>query len=60
MGLLGFAVASGVSAAVGSPAALIAVRFVTGAFAAMICPTTLSVINNVYPDRGERAKAIGL
>lgn len=60
LGLLGFAAASGVGAAVGTPAALIAVRFVMGAFAALIYPTTLSVINNVFPDRGERAKAIGL
>ncbi len=60
VGLVGFAAASGVGAAVGSPAALIAVRFVMGAFAAMIYPTTLSVINNVFPDRAERAKAIGL
>ncbi len=60
VGLIGFAGASGVGAAVGSPAALITVRFVMGAFAAMIYPTTLSVINNVFPDRGERAKAIGL
>ncbi len=60
VGLAGFAAASGVGAAVGSPAALITVRFVMGAFAAMIYPTTLSVINNVFPDRGERAKAIGL
>jgi EmrB/QacA subfamily drug resistance transporter len=59
-GLVGFAAASSVGAAVGSPAALIAVRFVMGAFAAMIYPTTLSVINNVFPDRAERAKAIGL
>ena len=60
VGLVGFAAASGVGAAVGSPAALITVRFVMGAFAAMIYPTTLSVINNVFPDRAERAKAIGL
>ena len=60
VGLVGFAAASGVGAAVGSPAALITVRFVMGAFAAMIYPTTLSVINNVFPDRADRAKAIGL
>lgn len=60
VGLLGFAAASGVGAAMGSPTGLIVARFVMGAFAAMIYPTTLSVISNIYPERGERAKAIGL
>ena len=41
VGFFGFAAASGVGAAVGSSAALITVRFVMGAFAAMIYPTTL-------------------
>ncbi|HKF35178.1 MAG TPA: MFS transporter, partial [Jatrophihabitantaceae bacterium] len=31
-----------------------------GSFAALIFPTTLSIITNAYPDRGERAKAIGV
>jgi predicted MFS family arabinose efflux permease len=31
-----------------------------GASAAVIFPTTLSIITNAFPDRGERAKAIGL
>jgi EmrB/QacA subfamily drug resistance transporter len=31
-----------------------------GAFAALIFPTTLSVITNTFPDRAERAKAIGI
>lgn len=60
VGLGGFAVASGVGALVGSPTALIAVRFVMGAFAALIFPTTLSIITNTFPDRSERAKAIGI
>lgn len=60
LGLIGFAAASGIGAAVNSAGALITVRFAMGAFAALIYPTTLSVISNVFPDRGERAKAIGL
>ncbi len=60
VGLLGFAAASGVGAAVDSPGALIAVRFAMGVFAALIFPTTLSIITNLFPDRGERAKAVGL
>ena len=43
-----------------SASALVAVRFVMGAGAAVIFPTTLSIITNAFPDRGERAKAIGL
>ncbi|MHB8340909.1 MAG: MFS transporter, partial [Mycobacteriales bacterium] len=60
LGLFGFALASGVGAATHSAGSLVAVRFVMGAFAALIYPTTLSIITNVYPDRGERAKAIGI
>jgi EmrB/QacA subfamily drug resistance transporter len=60
VGLVGFAAASGAGALVGSAGALVAVRFVMGAFAALIFPTTLSIITNAFPDRGERAKAIGV
>src|SRR5690348_5042670 len=60
IGLGGFAVSSLVGAAVTSAAALIAVRFVMGVSAAVIFPTTLSIITNAFPDRGERAKAVGL
>ncbi|WP_239309302.1 MULTISPECIES: MFS transporter [unclassified Frankia] len=59
-GLAGFAVASAVGAVCTGAGALVAVRFVMGAFAALIYPTTLSVITNAYPDRAERAKAIGV
>jgi len=60
LGLAGFALASGVGAAVDSAPALIVVRFVMGAGAAVIFPTTLSIITNAFPDRRERAKAIGV
>ena len=43
-----------------SPGQLIAVRGVTGLGAAVIFPTTLSIISNVFTGRGERARAIGL
>jgi EmrB/QacA subfamily drug resistance transporter len=60
VGLAGFAISSGIGAVVGSAAALVAVRFVMGASAAVIFPTTLSIITNAFPDRRERAKAIGV
>ncbi|MGH8961568.1 MAG: MFS transporter [Jatrophihabitantaceae bacterium] len=60
IGLAGFALSSGIGAAIMSASALVAVRFVMGASAAIIFPTTLSIITNVFPDRRERAKAIGL
>lgn len=43
----------------GSADALIAVRAVSGLGAAMIFPSTLSIITNVYTDRQARARAIG-
>jgi EmrB/QacA subfamily drug resistance transporter len=60
IGLAAFALSSGVGAVVGSAPALVAVRFVMGASAAVIFPTTLSIITNAFPDRRERAKAIGV
>lgn len=59
IGLAGFALSSCVAALVTSTDALIVLRFVMGAFAAMIFPTTLSVISNAFPDRKERAGALG-
>jgi EmrB/QacA subfamily drug resistance transporter len=58
-GLIGFAIASAIGAVCANPSQLIATRFVMGTFAALIFPTTLSVITNAYPDRKERAAAIG-
>jgi EmrB/QacA subfamily drug resistance transporter len=60
VGLAGFALASGVGAVMPSAGALVIARFVMGAFAALIFPTTLSIITNAFPDRAERAKAIGI
>jgi EmrB/QacA subfamily drug resistance transporter len=60
IGLLGFAAASVGAALCVNPGELIAARFVMGTFAAFIFPTTLAIISNAFPDRGERAKAIGI
>jgi EmrB/QacA subfamily drug resistance transporter len=59
-GLVGFAVASGLGAVCGSASELVAARFVMGAFAAVVYPTTLSILTNTFRDRAERAKAIGV
>jgi EmrB/QacA subfamily drug resistance transporter len=61
--LAGLAVFSAASLAGGftsSPAQLIAARSVMGLGAAMTFPATLSLISNVFTERGERARAIGL
>ena len=60
IGLLGFGSASAVGALCQTPGQLIAARLIMGAFAALIFPTTLSVITNTFTDRGARAKAIGI
>jgi EmrB/QacA subfamily drug resistance transporter len=60
LGLAGFATTSAIGALIGSSSALIAVRFAMGACAAIIFPTTLSIITNTFPERGERAKAVGI
>jgi EmrB/QacA subfamily drug resistance transporter len=43
-----------------SPGQLIAARAVMGLGAALIFPATLSLLTNVFTERGERARAIGL
>jgi EmrB/QacA subfamily drug resistance transporter len=60
LGLIGFAAASGIAALSGGAGTLVGLRFVMGAFAALIYPTTLSIITNAYPDRRERVGAIGV
>jgi EmrB/QacA subfamily drug resistance transporter len=59
-GLAVFGGASLVGGVTTSPAQLIAARSVMGLGAAMIFPATLSLIVNVFTERGERARAIGL
>src|SRR4051812_12666136 len=60
VGLVGFAAASAIGALVTSSGALIAARVGMGAFAALIFPTTLSIISNTFPERRERAAALGV
>jgi len=59
-GLLVFGAASLAGGFTSSPAQLIAARSVMGLGAAMTFPATLSLISNVFTERRERARAIGL
>ncbi len=60
IGLGGFGATSLAGAWAGDPTILIGWRAAAGVFAALVFPTTLSIISNVFPDRRERAKAIGI
>ena len=60
LGLVGFAAASAVGALVTSSGALIAARVGMGTFAALIFPTTLSIISNTFRERRQRAAALGV
>ncbi|WP_329130388.1 MFS transporter [Streptomyces sp. NBC_01476] len=55
-----FGAASAAAAFAPGPHALIAARALLGAGGAMIMPATLSILRQVFPDRRERAMAIGL
>src|SRR5712691_3886964 len=59
-GLAVFGTASLIGGFTSSPAQLIAARSVMGLGAAMTFPATLSLISNVFTQRRERARAIGL
>src|SRR5919205_1603816 len=59
-GLSVFGAASLAGGLTDSPDALIATRAVMGLGAAMVFPSTLSLISNVFTERRERALAIGL
>ncbi|MEG3629202.1 MFS transporter [Streptomyces poriticola] len=61
--LLGYAlfgVASALAAVADHPQVLIAARALLGVGGAMIMPATLSILRQVFPDRRERALAIGI
>ncbi|MGZ4615327.1 MAG: MFS transporter [Actinomycetes bacterium] len=60
LGLVGFAVASAAGALVTTAEALVVARVAMGMFAAVIFPTTLSIISNAFRDRKERAAALGV
>ncbi|MDT9686188.1 MFS transporter [Streptomyces sp. TRM76323] len=55
-----FGAASAVAALADTPAVLIAARVLLGVGGAMIMPATLSLLRAVFPDRRERATAIGI
>ncbi len=59
-GLTVFGLASLVGGLTSDPGQLIAARAVMGIGAAMTFPSTLSLLTNVFTERGERARAIGL
>ena len=59
-GLALFAITSAVAAQVNTADGLIAARAAMGVGAAVIFPTTLSLITNIFTDPVKRAKAIGL
>jgi EmrB/QacA subfamily drug resistance transporter len=59
-GLAVFAITSAVAAQVNSADALIAARAAMGVGAAVIFPTTLGLITNIFTDPVPRAKAIGV
>ena len=60
VGLAGFAVASAAGAVVTSAPALVAARVAMEVCAALIFPTTLSIISNTFRERRERAAALGV
>jgi EmrB/QacA subfamily drug resistance transporter len=60
VGLAVFGLASVAGALTTSPGALIATRALMGLGAAAVFPATLSLISNVFTERVERARAIGL
>ncbi|MFG3349727.1 MFS transporter [Streptomyces sp. NPDC048018] len=55
-----FGVASAVAALATAPEVLIGARALLGVGGAMIMPATLSILRAVFPDRRERATAIGI
>lgn len=55
-----FGVASGLAAFADSASTLILARALLGVGGAMIMPATLSILRQVFPDRRERALAIGI
>src|SRR3954447_20859136 len=60
VGLAVFGLASFAGGLTNSPGQLIVARCVMGLGAALIFPATLSLISNVFTERAERARAIGL
>jgi EmrB/QacA subfamily drug resistance transporter len=60
IGLVGFAAASGLGGAAHSQGLLFTARALQGAFAALLAPAALSLLNVTFTDRRERATAFGV
>lgn len=60
LGYACFALASALAISATTPGMLIAARALLGVGGAMIMPATLSLLRHVFPDRRERALAIGV
>lgn len=58
IGATGFALVSAAAAFAPTPELLVVLRAMMGFFGAMLGPTTLSLIRNVFPDANERRMAI--
>ncbi|MFI6390184.1 MFS transporter [Nonomuraea sp. NPDC050547] len=60
VGLVVFTLASALAAYAWSPAALIGARAAQGLGGALVMPNAMAIIRAVFPDRRERAQAIGI
>jgi EmrB/QacA subfamily drug resistance transporter len=60
IGVLGFAVASVIGGAAPNAAVLISSRAAQGAFAALLVPSTLTMLATTFTEPGERARAFGV
>ncbi|MHB9863478.1 MFS transporter [Streptomyces sp. YIM S03343] len=59
-GLALFVVASAACGLAPSLGALVAARFVQGAAAAVVMPTSMALIRHAYPDAGKRSRAVAI
>ncbi|MFJ8017267.1 MFS transporter [Streptomyces sp. NPDC096339] len=60
IGVIGFSLASAVGGAATTPEMLVGARAAQGVFAALIAPSTLSLISSTFTVPAERAKAFGI
>ncbi|MCT9003458.1 MFS transporter [Streptomyces rhizosphaerihabitans] len=60
IGLIGFAVASGIGGAATTSGMLFGARALQGAFAALLAPSALSLLTTTFTDPKERGKAFGV
>ncbi|WP_290051944.1 MFS transporter [Amycolatopsis solani] len=60
VGIVGFAAASALGGAAGSFGILVTARTLQGAFAALLAPAALSLLNTTFTDPHERTKAFGV